>query len=215
MKQDGPIVGEFHLLKVTAVDKLGAYLQGKYDKDIFLPFAETNEEIKINDNVLVFVFKDKSLVPMASMKLENFLEAASVDYREGQEVDLCIYRKTDLGYKAIIDSKSVGVLYADSVYQDLTYGQKLKGFIDKIRSDGKIDLRLHQIGHNAADFIIPHIMQLLNKHNGFLNINEKTAPETIYQLFGVSKKKYKMVIGAMFKKRLITIHEDGIRLTKS
>lgn len=141
---------------------------------------------------------------------ENFEKPA---YEIGEEVDLTIIARTDLGYKAIINDMDEGVLYANEVFQELTRDQKIKGYIKKIRDDGKIDLRLHKPGHKAAqEDISPQILELLKENKGFFAINDKTSAEVIYRLFGVSKKKYKMALGGLYKQRLIKVDEQGIHL---
>ena len=205
-------VGEFSLLKVVALENLGAFLVWDSEKDLLLPSSEQTEEVLVGDEVLVYVFLDKSERPCASMRIEKFLEKTSQLFTEDQEVDLWIYRKTDLGYKAIVNGTTMGMLYSSNVFQKLTYAQKLKGFIGKLRPDSKLDLSLSKSGHTSASGIEPKLLKMLEEQNGFLAINDKTTPETIYTLFGVSKKKYKMVIGGLYKRKLITISDDGIHL---
>ena len=212
MRQDNMIMNEFYFLKVISTTAVGAFLEWQEAKDIFLPFSEQTDELFSGDSVLVYTYLDKSERPCASMHVEKFLEKTSDDFEVQQSVELWIYRKTELGYKAIVDNKTMGILYANEVYQKLSYGQKLKGYIAKIREDKKIDLTLSRSGHDSAVDIAPMILKMLFEQNGFLPFNEKTSPEIIYKTFFVSKKKYKMVLGSLYKKKQITIHEDGIRL---
>lgn len=133
-------------------------------------------------------------------------------YEPGQEVNLVIKTMTDLGYKAVVDGAYWGVLYYDEVFQELNKNQEIKGYIKQIRPDGKIDLVLYRTGHHEAEPISEQILDHLKKAGGFLPINNKTDPDEIYRLFGVSKKKYKMAIGGLYKRRLIAIEDEGIRL---
>lgn len=133
-------------------------------------------------------------------------------YNVGQAVDLIIKAETDLGYKAIIDKKYWGVLYYNEVFQDLFKNQEVKGYIKKIREDGRVDLSLYPLGSRGSQDIGLVILQMLEDAGGFINITDKTPADEIYDLFGVSKKKYKMALGGLYKKRLITIKEDGIYL---
>ncbi len=200
MESQPTTTGEFKLLKVVSLSPVGAFLQWQPDKDILLPFSEQTEELFLGDLILVFTYLDKSERPCASMRIEKFLDKTPTHFKEQQEVDLWIYRKTDLGFKAIVDGLTMGILYQNEVFKPLSYGEKLKGYIGKIRADGKIDLTLGRFGHQSAEDIAPVILKMLSEQNGFLALNEKTTPETIYKLFGVSKKKYKMVLGALYKK---------------
>lgn len=207
------MVGEFAVLDVVAVETVGAFLDWGLPKDLFLPYAEQSRSLKSGQRVIVFIYLDKSNRISASMRLERHVQKHhDQSYEEGQLVDLLVIGKTDLGYKAIINGKHLGVLFANEVFQDLSYGQQIQGYIKKIREDGKIDLSLQQVGHKSSLDIAPVILEKLKAENGFLPLTDKTPPEEIYRLFGVSKKKYKMALGGLYKKRIITIDDDGIRL---
>lgn len=206
-------VGGFALLKVVAVSELGAFLDWGLPKDLFLPFAEQSRPLREGQKIIVTAYLDKSSRLSASMRIERHADKTPGELREGQEVELLLFGKTDLGYKALIDRRHVGVLYANEVFQSLSYGQSLKGFIKKIRPDGKIDLSLRgQTGHKAAEDVAEKILALLKKEGGYLEINDKTSADLIHRLFGVSKKQYKIALGGLYKKRLVRVEDDGIYL---
>lgn len=209
------MVGDFALLKVVAVEKVGAFLDWGLAKDLFLPYAEQIHAPRVGQDILVYLYTDKSDRISASMRLDRYTQKAPPELKNGYEVDLLITGKTDLGFKAIVNNCCQGLLFTNEVFQPLHYGQKTKGFIKTVRPDGKLDIVLQKtekVGHKAADDVGPLILEQLIKNSGFLAINDKTPPETIYKLFGVSKKKYKIALGGLYKKRLITVDEDGIRL---
>lgn len=208
------MVGDFARLRVKSIERVGAFLDWGLPKDLFLPFSEQTRDIKPGQYVIVFVYLDKSDRISASMRLDRHIDKEPGKYEVGQSVDLFIAAKTDLGYKAVINGRHWGMLYANEVFQLLEYGQRVKGYIKTLRPDGKIDLSLQKTGHHAAADIGDLILETLTAKGGFLAINDKTSPETIYDLFGVSKKKYKMALGGLYKRRLITVEEDGVRLTK-
>lgn len=133
-------------------------------------------------------------------------------YVPGQKVDLEILRETNLGFVAKVNGAEEGLLYHNEVFEVLEAGQKLPGYIKKVREDGRIDLLLQPFGNFGSDELGQRIMQVLAANNGFLPIDAKTSAERIYELFGVSKKKYKIAIGGLYKKKMITIGEDGIRI---
>lgn len=135
-------------------------------------------------------------------------------YTPEQTVTLKVIAETDLGYKCIVDGTYWGMLYYNEVFQTLFKNQELPGFIKQVREDGKLDLILYKAGSKGSEDIGEKIMDKLKSENGFLDFNEKTTPERIYDTFGVSKKKYKMALGGLYKKRLIVIKEDGIYLAK-
>jgi predicted RNA-binding protein (virulence factor B family) len=134
-------------------------------------------------------------------------------YIPGQKVDLVILRRTDLGFVAKINGKDEGLLYHSEIFEILEPGQELPGYINRVRANGNIDLLLQAFGNFGTEEIGERILRTLGESNGFLPFNDKTSAEKIYDLFGVSKKKYKIALGGLYKARLITVGEDGIRLS--
>ncbi len=138
----------------------------------------------------------------------------SKDYKPGQQVEMKILRETDLGFVARINEKDEGLLYHDEIFERLDVGQELPGYIKKVREDGQIDLLLQPFGNFGTEEWSQRILDALNEHDGFLPITAKTSPDEIYNLFGISKKKYKIALGSLYKKRLVSIDDKGIRLVK-
>ncbi len=207
-----PKVGEFAILRVVSIEPVGAFLDWGQPKDLFLPFREQTRELVPGHEIIVYLYIDNTGRTASSMRLEKFLEKDTSVYTPEQKVDLLIIGETDLGFKAIINGKHLGILYKNEVFQDLRYSDQVAGFIKKIREDGKIDLALQPFGSKGAGDLGQKILDLLKEKDGFLPLTDKSSPETIYQLFGVSKKKYKMALGGIYKKKLITIDEAGIKL---
>ncbi len=147
-------------------------------------------------------------------KRAEFRDEGEVEFQEGQSVDLLIGDRTEIGYKAIIDNSGEGLLYKNEVFQTLRKGQHISGFIKKVREDGKIDLCLQRPGPEKVDDIAEKIIDKLKAKGGFIAVDDKSAPEVIYRLFGASKKTYKKAIGGLYRKRLIVIESDGIRLAR-
>lgn len=207
-------IGECALLQVSAIEEIGAFLDQGAEKDLFLPFSEQTRDLKEGDSVLVCVYADKLGRPTASMKIEKRLSSPRATFQENERVDLIIYLKTDLGFKAIINKKHLGILYQNEVFQPLSFGQKLPGYIKQIRPDGKIDLALQLAGYRGIDQFAENIINALKREGGFLPVTDKSPPEQIVELFGMSKKKYKMTVGTLLKENLISLDETGIRLVK-
>lgn len=206
-------IGDFATLEVVDLKEIGTFLDLGVSKDLFLPFSEQTRELRRGDFVVVHIYLDKMDRLTASMKVDSFLSKKPATYQTDEAVDLLIYAQTDLGFKAVINNQHCGVLYNSEVFQEIRYGQKIKGYVKKVREDGKIDLILQKSGHLAAqDDIGPKILDEIKRAGGFLAITDKSNAEKIYSLFGVSKKKFKIALGGLYKKRLITIDPDGIRI---
>ncbi len=207
------MVGGFALLEVASVNQYGAFLKWGLPKDLFVPFREQKQRMEEGRKYLVYIYLDpESNRIAASSKIENYLDNIPVDYEEGEEVDLIIMHPTDLGYNAIIDNSHIGVLYKNEVFKPLHPGDRLKGFIKKVREDEKIDLCLQAPGFEKIEGLAGDILAELKKCGGYLPLTDKSAPEEIYKRFHISKKNFKMAIGTLYKKRLIKLEDKGIRL---
>jgi predicted RNA-binding protein (virulence factor B family) len=207
------MVGEFAYLKVVAITDVGAFLDWGLDKDVLVPFAEQHRPMEVGQSYLVYLYLDKVDGRItASSKIDKFLDDEKPHhYRPRQSVNLIIANSTELGYKAIINHSHWGVLYKDEVFQRLSFGQSIKGFIKHIRPDGKIDLSL-QGGQETRDKYANIIINYLKKQNGFAPVHDKSDPQLISDLFGMSKGAFKKAIGGLYKDNVISIEKDGIRL---
>ncbi len=206
-------VGDFSFLKVASVNEFGAFLDWGLSKELLVPFREQKVKMQEGQWYIVYVYVDlESNRIAASAKLDKFIDKEPSQFKIAQSVDLFICSQTELGYKAIINNSHWGILYKNEVFQPLQKGQSIKGFIKKIREDGKIDLGLFQPGYNKIDGIANDILQKLKENKGFLDTTDKSPTEYIYEQFGISKKVYKQAVGALFKKGLIDIESNGIRM---
>jgi predicted RNA-binding protein (virulence factor B family) len=210
------IVGEFTKLTVVGTTQAGAFLGWGLEDDLFVPKSEQQDNMRQGKVYVVFVFlSEKNNRITASSKLEKFLNKRPPGYAVGEEVDLLIYAKTELGYSAVVNSSHVGMIYENEVFQKLVIGQRQKGYIKKIRDDFKIDLRLQQTGYHGVDVISLAILNTIKDCGGMVAVTDKSPPEDIYDLFGVSKKVFKKAIGALYKKKVIILDTGGIKLSEN
>lgn len=206
-------VEEFALLEVVATTAVGAFLNWGLMKDLLVPFSEQKLRMKVGEKHLVYIYLDAETNRIvASAKLDRFVDNLPVDYEPGEEVGLLIAMQTELGYKAIIDNCHFGMLYKNEVFQTLNIGQRLNGYIGKVREDEKIDLVLQKPGYEKVEGLSGEILEKLKASNGFLPVGDKSSPEQIYSLFKISKKNFKKAIGSLYKNKLIRIEDEGIRL---
>ena len=209
-------VDEFAYLRVKAVNKFGAFLDWGLSKDLLVPIANQKALLKTGQWCLVYVYFDAvSGRIAASAKLDKFVDNNYPDYRSGDEVEIIIVQKTDLGYKAIINHLHWGMLYKDEVFRTLKCGDRLKAFVRKIREDEKIDLTLMKDGYEKIEKIAEDILGQLDRNNGYLEITDRSEPEEIYRLFGISKKNFKKAIGNLYRQKLVEISPNGIKRLKA
>ena len=148
----------------------------------------------------------------ATEKLEPFLSNDELTVKEMDEVDLIVYRRTDIGYVVIINNVHTGVLHFNEIYRNIGVGDKMKGFIKTIRPENKIDVAVGQAGYKRVEGEAEKILRLLNENDGYLPYHDKSDPEEVYAYFGMSKKSFKMATGALYKQKKIEFTKTGIKL---
>lgn len=206
-------LGEFAYLKVNYTNQFGAFLDWGLEKDLFVPFKEQARTMETGKRYLVYMYLDeKSNRLVASSKLNQFLEQENINLEIGQQVDLIVSHITELGINVIINSTYKGLLYKDEVFENLSPGKKLKGFIKAIRPDKKIDVALTKQGFEAVEEHAQKILDELRASKGFLRLHDNSHPEEIKTVLKMSKKSFKKAIGSLYKQKLISIKEDGIYL---
>lgn len=206
-------VGEFAFLSCSWVNEYGAFLNWGLMKDLFCPFREQKKRMEIGHQYIVYVYVDEeSYRIVSSAKVEHFLSSDKPLYKSGEEVDILVWQKTDLGFKVIIDNRYSGLIYNNQIFRPVHTGDRLKAYISMVREDGKIDVTLQPFGQKQTESLAEELLQYLRSHGGYCELGDKSDAELIKQRFQVSKKTYKKAIGDLYKRRLISIQPDGIRL---
>ena len=208
-------VGQFACLTVAWLNKYGAFLDWGLLKDLFVPFSEQRSKMQQGGKYIVYVYVDEvSGRIVGTSKLTKHITDHTSALHPHDEVEVLVYKRTDIGYKAIILGPNCeGLLYHNEVFRPLSYGDTLKAYVKKVRPDGLVDLVLQNAGRqHTEDFAVTLLKALQDKANHFIALNDNSAPEDIYNYFGVSKKTFKRAIGALYKEHLIEITDNGLRL---
>lgn len=207
------MVDEFALLTVVSVNQVGAFLDWGLMKDLLVPFSEQTVKMEEGNAYMVYIYLDnESRRIVASAKLDQFLDNKPSEFEPGEAVDLIICSKTEIGYKAIVNNTWWGILYGNEVFQHLNKGQHVKGYIKKVREDDKIDLSLFKPHYAKVDEISDIVFERIEERGGYLEVTDKSSPETIYDVFGVSKKAYKIAVGKLYKQKVIALEKNGVRI---
>jgi uncharacterized protein len=209
------IVGELAFLEVVEVNEYGAFMDwGIYSKHLFVPFREQREKMMQGRSYIVYIdFDEDSERIFATSRFDKHVLTNSDGFKEQQKVEILIAKRTPMGYRVIINGNNWGMLYENEIFQPLKIGQKMEGFIKKIREDGKMDLSLQKQGYrNIIDDNTEVVLNKLKEKKGFLPITDKSPPEQIYDLFGISKKNFKKAVGALLKNKTIRVEKDGLHL---
>ncbi len=206
-------VGEFAFLKVVAVSKVGAFLGWGLRKDLFVPFREQRDPMVEGKSYLVYAYVDKASDRIvASTKIEKFLDQVFPDYEPGEEVEVLIARKTDLGYAVIVNHAHWGLVYDNEIFRPLKIGQKMRGYIKTVREDEKIDVSLQPAGYGKIEGLAGMVLEKLKDYGGVLDLSDKSEPAEIYRVFGCSKKNYKKALGTLLKQGIIEIKDTEVCL---
>ncbi len=209
------MVGEFAYLQVISVNpQIGAFLNWGLAKDLLLPFREQGKPVNIGQRVLVGLLLDPhSNRIVATTHLSRHLNLQPPTYTEGQPVNLIITAQTPLGYNAIVENAHRGLIYHSNLGATLAIGQKVQGFVRRVRADGKIDLSLDVAGYKRVAPLTDQILIALEANGGRLEFDDSSSPQAIRDKFGASKNAFKQALGALYKKRRISFLKPGITLT--
>lgn len=206
-------LNEFAFLQVKDVNRFGAFLDWGLEKDLLVPFSEQNQRMEINRWYVVRLLLDeKTNRLVASNKLHKFIETDYISVEVGEEVDILVMERTDLGYSVIINNVHRGLVFANETFKNLNVGDSLKAYVKNIRDDGKIDISLQKQGYLNVEPSAIFILENMKKNDGFLALTDKSRPEEIYSQLEMSKKTFKKAIGGLYKRRIIRISEEGLHL---
>lgn len=206
-------VDGFACLEVAWVNQFGAFLNWGLMKDLFVPFREQKAKMQKGGRYVVHAHLDEeSYRIVASAKVEHYLSKEMPQYQKGDEVDVMVWQKTDLGYKVIVENAFSGMLYRNEVFRQIAPGDHLQAYVKLVREDGKIDLELQKEGAKKVDDFSERLLQFIKDNGGVTTINDKSEADLIYDTFGVSKKTFKKAVGDLYKKHLVVLEEGKIRL---
>lgn len=204
----------FAYLQVKSVDSIGAFLDWGLEKDLFVPFKEQKSKMKEGGNYLVYLYLDEQTDRLvATAKIEKYIERERIDLEIGQEVKLLIAEKSDLGQKVIVEQKYSGLIFNNKITQQLFPGDSAIGYVENIREDGKIDISLDKLGYEKFDEHTDKVLHYLNENNARMFLTDKSDPEEIRMMLGMSKKSFKKALGNLYKKKLVVLHDDRVELS--
>ena len=207
-------VGECAFLKVVSTSQYGAFLDWGLPKDLLLPHSEQSYPVRVGKSYVVYAYLDEKSGKVACSTMLHFhlSEEANHWLKKGQQVELLIASKSDLGFKAVIDGHSLGLIFHEELSQPLNFGDRIKGWIKNIREDGRIDLSINTLDAKTRDVLSQTILEKIKLSGGKLALSDKSSPEDIYREFKVSKKNFKRAISGLYKQRMIHIEPEYIEL---
>ena len=195
---------------------IGAFLDWGLEKDLFVPFKHQQQRMRQNEHYVVkILFDEVSGRLLGSNAFGRILHGDSSKLKVGTAMELVVYGENENGFQVVADKEFMGILYRDQVFQKLEKGDVVTGFVNKVRDDGKIDFSMRQNGFSGVVAQKEKVFEILaSAPGGRMMINSKTPPSKIYELFNMSKKTFKQLIGMLYKDRRIIIHDDCIEVVK-
>jgi len=209
------IVGDIVMLQAVTVTNQGAFLDWGLMKDLFVPRSKQLSGMRVGGFYLVKIYIDEQTGRAAATeKIEFELSNDTLTVKEKELVNLVVYRRSDIGYVVIINNLHTGVLHNNEIYRNIQAGDRFEGFIKHIRPDNKIDVAAGKPGYERVEGESEKILRLLTESNGYLPYYDKSTPEEIYEVFGMSKKTFKMVTGNLYKQQKLVFTDTGIKLAE-
>lgn len=205
------MLNELAPLKVVSVSHIGAFLDWGLEKDLFLPFKQQIGRIHRGETHLVGMYRDKSDRLCATMKVYELLRS-DAPYKVNDIVEGTIYSiKEAYGVFVALDNKYHGLIPLKELYGDYKIGETQAFRVKKVREDGKIELSMRKAVHLQIEIDAQKIMELLEENNGELSLHDKSSPEEINHITGMSKAAFKRALGRLLKEGVIEISDKGIR----
>ena len=207
-------LNEFAVLEVVDVNSVGAFLDWGLEKDLLVPYSEQSSKMQIGVSYPVFLYLDEQTQRLvASGRINRFLDNDEITVNNNDEVELLVCNSTDLGVNVIINNIHQGLIYDNELFQAISLGDRITGWIKNVRSDNKIDVSLQRQGYVNVAPNAEKVLQSLKSNDGFLNLTDKSDPIMILAKLEMSKKVFKKAIGLLYKQKLIRIEKDGIYLS--
>jgi len=206
-------LGEFAYLKVIEVNAFGAFLNWGLEKDLMVPFKEQNQLMEEGKYYLVTLQYDYATDRLfASMKVNRYLEECTDESILNVESDILVCDTTELGIKVIVNNRYPGIIYRNDISRIINRGFRDVGYVYNIREDGRLDVRLEKAGFEKFDEAAERILNMLIDKK-IIHLSDKSDPDEIREIAGMSKKTFKQAIGKLYKARRIVIHPNSIELS--
>lgn len=213
LKNPKIVLHQFAYLSIVSVTPFGAFADWGMPKDLFIPFKEISPDVAVGYKYLIFLYHDTETGRLVgSAKIDNIVDNTNLDLKEEQEVDILVWKETDLGFKVIVNHQFEGLIFHNDIFTDLSVGDYKKAYVKQIREDKKLDISLQKTGKTKRDSDAQVIMNLLLKSNGYLEMSDKTDPQQIYDITGMSKKAFKRAVGQLYKEGKVSMLPKAIQI---
>ncbi len=207
------VAGQAAFLEVVDKTIHGAFLDWGLPKDLFLPASNQLGRVDAGKKYVVFLYRDGVTGRMTcTTKLNRHVKNTDLSVRPGDEVEVLVAQKNDLGFRVIVNHRHWGMIYANQLFRPVEIGDRIGAFVARITEDDRIDISLQRQGFDEVRDSAERLLQRLKENGGVLPVGDDSAPEEIGRLLGVSKKVFKRSAGHLMKKGLVEVTGDRINL---
>jgi len=202
---------EFAQLKITAVDKFGAYAHWGFDPSLIVPHSEQKRALEEGRwYVIRLTLNPETDRLYGTTRIEDHLDNTTLTVKEKDEVALMVFGKSELGFSVIVNNTHQGLIHSNEVFRPISIGDRITGYVKTIREDNKLDITVQAIGYRQFNDKNTELLAKRLQQTGILQLTDKSSVEAIYREFGISKKAFKKALGALYKERKVRIEEDGV-----
>ena len=210
-------VGEVAALKVVDKSIHGAFLDwGLSGKHLFLPNRNQQGGVIAGQKTVVYMYIDERTGRcVATNKIKPFIyNEYPLTVKVGDEVAALVAFETPIGYRVVINNRHWGMIYKNQLFSPVKVGDKHRAWVRKITEDMRIDVSLQQTGLAEVESAAPKLERLLAEHGGVLAVNDKSEPQEVSRLTGMSKKVFKRALGMLLKQGKVRQTDNGIERIK-
>lgn len=210
-------VGEVAALKVVDKSIHGAFLEwGLSGKHLFLPNRNQQGSVIAGQKTVVYMYVDERTGRcVATNKIKPFIyNEDPLTVKVGDEVEVLVAFETPIGYRVVINNRHWAMIYKNQLFRPIHVGDKTRGWVRKITEDMRIDVSLQQTGLAEVETSVVKLEQMLKEHGGVLGVNDRSEPQDVARLTGMSKKVFKRALGMLLKQGKVRQTEYGIEVIK-
>ena len=201
------VLGEVAFLTITALAPFGAFVDWGLPKELLIPFGEQTRELHVGDRHPIGVYVDDTGRLAGTMRVTEMLQEPG-RFKEDEWVDGEAWRSDpDRGIFVIVEQRFVGLLPAAEP-NGLGRGDAAKFRVSNVLPDGKIELSLRGPAHEELAKDAARILAIL-KQPGAVRIGDRSDPEQIRDVFGLSKKAFKRATGRLLRLGEVTLDAGG------
>lgn len=203
-------LGEVAVLRVKENGKIGAFLDWGLEKDLLLPFREQVRKVRPGEECPVALYLDKSKRLCATMKVYHYLRTDS-PYEKDQKVTGTLYEISDnFGAFVAVDNCYSALIPKKEPLGNARVGDTVEARVTEVLKDGKLSLSLREKAYIQMNEDAQKLLKLLEEQGGELPVGDKSSPEKIKELTGMSKNEFKRAAGNLYKQRLIQVEEHQL-----